>query len=159
MNIYQWANKHSVSPQAMSELLGIFIGGAPEPQPAGTVGKSEAAVQQRIRLEASSKGCRVWRNNVGACVDDRGNHVRYGLANDTPAINKVLKSSDLIGIRPVTITPDMVGRCIGQFVAREVKAEGWQYSGSKREQAQLAFIKLVTGMGGDACFANSEGTL
>lgn len=121
--------------------------------------KSEAAIQQLIRIEASQKGLRIWRNNVGACTDQNGNFIRYGLANDSATMNKAFKSSDLIGIRPVLITPDMVGKTIGQFVAREIKKENWTYKGTQREQAQLAFINLIKEMGGDACFANGEGTL
>ena len=63
------------------------------------------------------------------------------------------------GIRPVMITTEHVGTVIGQFVAREIKAGGWKYRDSGREKAQGKFLQLVASLGGDASFANREGTL
>lgn len=123
------------------------------------MGKLESTIQTEIRVEASGLGWYLWRNNTGAAHDNSGNFFRYGLANDTPAMGKIIKSSDLIGIRPVVITQDMVGKTIGQFVAREVKRENWVYKGTPREVAQLKFLDLVTGLGGDAQFASGPGTL
>lgn len=157
MNLNLWAIKHGVSFEALTELRALMTGVSTDPKP--VAGESEAAVQTRIRLEMSRKGGRIFRNNVGAMMDDNGNFIRYGLCNDSKQMNRLIKSSDLIGIKPVTITQNHVGQVIGQFVAREVKAANWQYTGSKREEAQLRFLELVIAMGGDAQFANSEGTL
>lgn len=121
--------------------------------------QSEAAIQNLIRLEATQKGCRLWRNNVGAAYMHDGNFLRYGLANDSAKINAVLKSADLIGIRPVTITQEMVGSVIGQFLSREIKASNWRYRGTDAEKAQLAWAELIVSMGGDAAFATKEGTI
>lgn len=152
MDINKWALRHGVPFAALQELREIM--GTVQTDPAHQSGSSEAAIQKRVQLAATRSGARLWRNNVGALKDERGVPVRYGLANDSAALNKVIKSSDLIGIKPVTITPDMVGSTIGQFVAREVKAGGWQYSGNSHELAQLKFIELVTALGGDARFIN-----
>ena len=116
---------------------------------------SEARVQQEIRLSATLTGSNLWRNNVGALKDERGIPVRYGLANDSSAMNKSLKSSDLIGATPITITPDMVGQTVAVFTSIEVKEEGWRYTGNKREVAQKRWIDLVRSMGGFAGFASS----
>lgn len=155
MNIQQWAIKWGVSPQALAEFEQI-VGIAPTSEPTGD---SEARVQSAIRLEAGKKGVHLWRNNVGACYDETGRFIRYGIANDSKRMNEVIKSSDLIGIRKLTITPEHVGTVVGQFVAREVKAGDWRFSGTKRELAQLNFLSLINACGGDAAFAVGEGTL
>lgn len=120
---------------------------------------NEASVQNVIRLEASRKGARLWRNNVGATYTREGAFLRYGLANDSANVNREIKSADLIGIKPVLITQEMVGMVIGQFVSREIKASNWRYSGNERERAQLQWAELILSLGGDACFAVGEGTL
>lgn len=160
MNLNQWAIKHHVSFEALHELQ-IMLGMVnTDPEPKDHDAKSEAAVQADVRLEASKKGLRLFRNNVGVAPDENGVRcLRYGLANDSERMNNVVKSSDLIGIRKVLITREMVGQTIGQFVARECKPELWAYSGTKREEAQLAFLNLILSYGGDAAFATSEGTL
>ena len=78
--------------------------------------QNESTIQAKVRLDASKLGWRLWRNNVGVLMDSRGVPVRFGLANDSAGVNKIIKSADLIGIRPVIITQDMVGKVIGQFV-------------------------------------------
>jgi hypothetical protein len=157
MHLYEWAARWQIPLEAIAELQAINgMNGTP-----GHVanGKSEAFAQSQVMLEAAQKGLAVWRNNVGALKDETGRVVRYGLANDSSALNKVLKSSDLIGIRPVQIVPAHVGLTIGQFVAREIKAPGWHYSGTEREEAQLNFINYVNSRGGDAAFATGAGSL
>jgi hypothetical protein len=121
--------------------------------------KSEAAVQTDIRLEASRRGARLWRNNVGALPGPSGIPVRYGLANESKRMNEAIKSSDLIGITPVVITQEMVGRTLGVFTSYEVKQEGWKFTGSKREVAQAAWIRLVKAFGGYARFVSDVSNL
>jgi len=152
LTLTQWAARHGVSQAALAELTGIVI----DPKSTPT-GQSEAAVQQLVRLEASRLGIWLMRNNSGACKDETGRMIRYGLCNDSAQLNKVIKS--LVGIRPVVITPDMVGHTIGQFVAREVKRPGWSYHGTDREVAQMAFGQRVIKLGGDFKFCTGEGSL
>lgn len=116
------------------------------------MGKSEAEVQAELRLLAPQRGETLWRNNVGVLRDERGVPVRYGLANETKAMNQRWKSADLIGWRRVVVTPDMVGQTLAVFTSYEVKYEGWRYTGAGRESAQKAWADLVTLAGGYACF-------
>lgn len=120
----------------------------------------ESSVQQRIRLDAAYMGINLMRNNVGVLLDDKGRPVRYGLMNDSPELNRAIKSSDLIGIIPVFITPQMIGRVIGVFGAVECKESGWKPPNPhtkeyERYSAQLAFHNLVRKAGGKAGFATS----
>jgi len=157
ITLNQWAIRHGITAQALYELEAIFTGHIPAI--AVKTEQNEATVQSLVRLEASNKGCRLWRNNVGVLQDVNGRPVRYGLANDSKQLNETLKSADLIGWRRVMIGPQHVGLVIAQFVSRECKAPNWRYSGDKREVAQLNWIKLVTADGGDAAFCNGEGSL
>lgn len=117
----------------------------------------ESAVASHVRLDAAQQGVELWRNNTGAYEDFTGRWIRYGLCNDSKALNKVLKSSDLIGITPVMITPDMVGKVVGVFTAVETKPEGWVFRKSdKRAVAQQAFHDIVKKSGGYAGFATSK---
>ena len=157
--INQWAQRHGVSQQALNELRTIFGMDGGHQLPDDIKGRSESAVQAAVRREAAQMGVYLYRNNVGALIDSRGIPVRFGLANDSKELNAKIKSGDLIGIRPVTITSAHVGSVIGQFVSREVKEYGWRYAASEREQAQLKWAQLIVSAGGDACFCAGVGTL
>ncbi len=128
--------------------------------------ESESYVQSAVRLEAGrTPGVKLWRNNVGVLLDATGRPVRYGLANETAEINRILKSGDLIGWRSVLITPADVGRTIAQFLSRECKPADWKPARPTdkarfaHEQAQRAWAQLVIEAGGDAKFATGEGTI
>jgi hypothetical protein len=158
MTLSAWAVRHAIPPAALAELRAILTG-VPDSTPTEPQDGSEAALQNLIRLEASRVGGRLWRNNLGAGRLDNGSYVRWGIANDSARLNAQIKSSDLIGIRPVLITQGHVGHTLGVFLAREIKAPGWKYRATEREQAQLRFIELIVGLGGDAAFASSEGSI
>ncbi len=119
---------------------------------------NEAQVQQRIRLNSSKHGTPLLRNNNGACFDAKENRmIRYGLGNVSKKINDKFKSSDLIGIYPQIITPEMVGYTIGRFFAIECKPPGWVFRESdKRAVAQKNFGDWVIRHGGIFKFATHE---
>jgi hypothetical protein len=149
LELQQWAVRHGVSAQALAELSGML--GAPA-LPTSTGSGSEGRVQSLVRLAAPGKGMRLFRNNVGVLRDKRDVPVRFGLANDTKALNEQLKSSDLIGWRRLPITAPMVGTCVAQFVSLECKGEGWTYRGDEHEAAQHRWLSLVAADGGYARF-------
>lgn len=154
-----WAKRWGVSDDALADLA-REMGTAPPPPPAELPPDArEGFAQSLVRLEAPRKGCTLWRNNVGVLQDVNGRPVRYGLANESPDMNKRIKSSDLIGWRSVVIAPDMVGKKFAQFLSRECKRPGWKFRGDARETAQLSWINLVNLAGGDAAFATGEGSL
>ena len=113
----------------------------------------ETANSNRARTYFAEQGARLFRNNVGQLLDPNGRPVRYGLANDSKALNQQLKSSDLIGWKPTLITPDMVGGVFAQFVSIEMKADGWRFRATDdRAVAQRRWLKMIEADGGIAGF-------
>ena len=101
----------------------------------------EHEIQQRIRLACGRGPVRLWRNNTGALVDQQGRYVRFGLCKG---------SSDLIGLRALEITPELVGQRLAQFVALEIKTAQGVLSPEQR-----AFLRLVQELGGVAAVCRS----
>lgn len=147
--LHTWAVRHGVSGTALAELSGLLGAAGLATGPGAS---SEGRAQSLIRLEAPRRGFRLFRNNVGVLRNEAGTPVRYGLGNDSPALNKQLKSSDLIGWRRLPITAAMVGTCVAQFSSFECKAGGWTYRGDEREEAQQRWLALVAADGGYARF-------
>lgn len=119
----------------------------------------EETVTQHVIYEAAKLGVNLMRNNVGAgtMVDENGktSHIRWGLMNESTKQNKIIKSSDYIGITPVKCFVDGLGVVqLGVFTAIEMKASTWKFSQSdERAVAQLAFHDMVRSYGGFAGFA------
>jgi len=156
MNLNEWAARWQIPDAALAEFRAQVLAENPD-DPRGKTG-SEGAVSNGVRLEAAESGARLFRNNVGGAYMRDGGFLRYGLANDTKALNKRFKSSDLIGIRPRLITIDDVGKYVGQFCARECKRPGWTFTGTEREVGQLNFINFIIANGGDAGFVTGRGS-
>lgn len=102
----------------------------------------ETEIQNDIRVSLSERGAIIWRNNVGLAKYADGSVVKYGLCNPG--------GSDLIGIIPVLITPDMVGSTLGRFVAVEVKRPG-----KHPTEDQENFIRVISENGGIAGIATT----
>lgn len=103
---------------------------------------NETAILQTIRLGLSrTPEVRIFRNQTGALKDAQGRLVTFGLCKG---------SSDLIGWKSVTITPDMVGQRVAIFLAVEVKAPG-----RKPTPEQTNFLDRVKSDGGLAGIARS----
>ncbi len=93
-------------------------------------------------LEAGSRpDVRLFRNSVGVAFYANGQRVKYGLA---------VGSSDLIGLQRVVITPEMVGRALGRFLAIETKSDK-----GKTSAAQDNFLRMVREFGGVAVVCRS----
>lgn len=103
----------------------------------------ESDLLKKIQVAASKVGSRLFRNNCGALKNDRGQWVKYGLANPG--------GSDLIGWTPVKITQEMVGGTVAVFTAIEGKTG---YLKTTPEQDQ--FISAVLQAGGIAGVARTE---
>lgn len=148
-----WAAKWGQ--QCVAELMqAVGCGDFAPPLAVADKPGSEARQQSLVRLAAPKVGFWLTRNNVGALQDKRGVPVRYGLANESPQQNEMLKSADLIGIRQVVVTHEMVGRVIGQFASVEMKHEGWTYNAhDSHEAAQFRWMNFVISKGGYATFA------
>lgn len=158
MSVADWKRRNKVSDAEFNLLMAEVFSTYPIQAGAAPSGKSEAYAESVVRLEAPRFGIKLFRNNVGVLEDKFGRPVRYGLANTTKKENEVFKSSDEIGVRCFIITPDMVGKMVGQFTAREIKHPDWKFTGAGRETPQLNFINLINSLGGDACFATGEGS-
>ena len=120
----------------------------------------EGKASDKVRLRCSQWGSRLFRNNSGVLPDQNGRPVRFGLGNESKKLNTEFKSGDYIGITPVTITQEMVGKTIGVFTNIEVKAEGFNekpfYRSNQREYGQKNFINMIRKLGGLAGFATDE---
>ena len=151
----KWCVRWGLPAQAMNELQAVLHEPTVVKSPKRARPLSEAAVLQRVRMDAPHKGIYTWRNNMVVAKDESGRQVRGGLANDSREMNEVLKSADLIGVEKYTVKPSDVGRLLGLFWSIECKPSDWTYSGGAHERAQLEWAKLIGSLGGRAIFATS----
>lgn len=150
MNLDQWAARWALPPLAILELKEITAATSTPHDD-----RSESAVASACRLELAKRGVITMRNNVGVLDDRNGRPVRYGLCNETPAMNRALKSADDICIVPYTVTPSDIGRKLGVFLGVEHKKADWIFTGAGRETPQANFHRMVASAGGVSLFANS----
>lgn len=103
----------------------------------------ETVIQQQIRLALGTRSdLRLFRNNTGSLPDPRtGRPIQFGLAKG---------SADLIGLRTVTITPDMVGRQMAVFTSLEIKTPTGRATPEQRN-----WLEMVRSRGGLAGIARS----
>lgn len=161
MMLHDWAIQWQIPYVALADLQRRMGEIADQVVAKPARGTSETAVQAAVMMEAPARGVLLFRNNVGVLERPDGTPVRFGLANQTAAQNKVIKSADLIGWRRRSVAQLHAAGVehVAQFVSREIKEYGWQYTGTDREPAQAAWRDLVLAAGGDAAFAAGTGTL
>lgn len=119
---------------------------------------SERRIQSEILLALAENGLSGWRQNVGTGWAGDVQKLTDGsvlIRNPRPLHAGLCKgSSDIIGLRPVVVTPDMVGQTIAQFAAIEVKQPG-----SYPTKDQRHFLEFVRAKGGLAVVARSVADL
>lgn len=111
---------------------------------------AEHSIQNDIMLACGSDpSVRLFRNNTGTgwvgevIKQDAGIVI---LRNPRPLHSGLCKgSSDIIGFKSVTITPEMVGQTLAVFTGMEVKTPR-----GKATPEQETFIKIVNRFGGIA---------
>lgn len=103
---------------------------------------TESEILYAIRLALGTMpDVRLFRNNIGSFKDRTGRWVQYGLAPG---------SADLIGLRTVTITPEMVGREVALFIGIECKTDKGRIS-----EEQESFLRMLEQRGALAGIARS----
>lgn len=107
-----------------------------------TESEIQAAVMRKL---GSRPDTRVFRNHCGSVQDQAGRWHTFGLAKG---------SADLIGWQSITITPEMVGTKVAQFLSVEVKTP----TGRVRPE-QDAWARTVNAHGGRAIIVRSTNDL
>lgn len=113
---------------------------------------NEKDIEKKIILSVQECGTTVFKNNVGSAkkVDPNTGKeywINFGLCEG---------SSDLIGITPVKITADMVGKTMGVFTAIEVKKNVNKKYKASRMESQKRFIDFINSKGGIAFKSDNE---
>ena len=107
---------------------------------------TEKDIEKLHIIECQRVGATLFKNNVGSAkkVDKKTGKeywINFGLCEG---------SSDLIGITPVKITRDMVGKTVGVFTAIEVKKNLNKSYDKHRMITQQQFINFINKNGGFA---------
>ena len=99
----------------------------------------ESKIGDAVQLAVTEEGGRIFRNQVGLFYTITGTPVKIG----SPGM------PDYIGWIPVTITADMVGQTIAQFLGIETKSVDAKTQ-KDRLKKQKNFINVVRRSGGRA---------
>ena len=121
---------------------------------------NEKTIQNQIQIALSQiPGVTNWRNNTGsAWTGNKTARLKNGalLIYEPRPVKFGLcpGSSDLIGLKSVTITPDMVGQTVAIFAAVEVKTKT-----GRATDKQNNFLKHINQAGGIGIVARSPDDL
>lgn len=127
--------------------------------------RTEGGIMRGIMVALSRvPGIRVFRQNVGVGWCGQVQKIARATTVFVNAGDVVVRnarplhaglcegSSDIVGWKSVTITPDMVGRRVALFLAGEVKNP----NGGKLREAQRNFLRVVSEAGGLAAEVRSD---
>lgn len=103
----------------------------------------DSSISDRVLLELTAQDWLLWKNPVGSARLDSGQFVRFGVCNPG--------GSDLIGLRSVVVTPDMVGQRLAVFAAIESKTKNYNVS-----RPQRLFLNAISRAGGIAQVAKEQ---
>lgn len=107
----------------------------------------ESKLLKQIHVDFVDDTTRLFRNNVGTGFQGKHSFLEDGtLLLQYPRRIKFglcVGSSDIIGFKSVTITPEMVGENVAVFCALETKSDD-----GKVTTDQSGFIEMVQTMGG-----------
>lgn len=132
---------------------------------------SEAPVVKRVMLEASRIGSRLLRNNRGQfyTIDGVQRLIAAAKSGEVKSMVEAMKrlrvtragleapgSSDLVGVHPLKITPEMVGMTLGVLLIAECKAPGWVGPSDAHEIEQAHFIHTMNGFGAIGFFISNH---
>lgn len=109
-----------------------------------TKGTEETKIMNEVGVTLSSKNYLIYRNNVGEAQMKSGRWVKFGLC---------VGSSDYIGIKPIIVKPEDVGKKLGLFCAFEIKTEDGEISDDQQN-----FLNIIKEHGGitNVLRSNSE---
>jgi hypothetical protein len=179
--IEQWADRYRVPPIALKELYEILTPPLPDFGATRNERSEQNKIRAAAPLAGASlwrnnSGVARESNGPGRCPKcdsvlpiashavacpgcrkrilrgEATRYVRYGLGNDSRKINDRFKSPDLIGLTPVIIRPEHIGRTFGVFTGIEVKTGP---TNATRLKAQRNFLNHIRMKGGIACFASN----
>ncbi|WP_455475316.1 VRR-NUC domain-containing protein [Bartonella sp. B17] len=124
--------------------------------------KNPSDLMKFVQLRLSDMGATVWRNNTasgwtGKSIPLAPKQVYRAKGNERLVFNAnwlraglCEGSSDLIGFKTITVTPDMVGKKVAIFHAWEVKS-----CSGRLTKEQLNFINYINENGGFATTVRS----
>lgn len=116
--------------------------------------KKSTATEHEIALALGRGPVRLFRNNIGAAWLGRERRLEDGsiiILDPTRVVYGLCPgSSDRIGWKSVTVTPDMVGKKVAVFVALEIKT-----GAGRLTENQTNFITAVNASGGIAGVARN----
>lgn len=104
----------------------------------------EGAIENAIFRYLRMRGIMAWKQKTQGTYDPVAKRFRKLSANSRKGV------SDIMGVRQVLITPDMVGKTIGALLAIEVKSQ----TGTLTPKQKL-FLREVLENGGIAMVARS----